>query len=85
MEQQNDPKVIRLEESSASEDSFGSVLKNLENKLEAALKHLEGDQKENTAEIRAERRWEHKLMLLPIWYFALSGIALALFKLRESR
>ncbi len=38
----------------------------------------------NTAEIRAERRWEHKLMLLPIWFFALSGIALAVFKLRES-
>jgi hypothetical protein len=55
--------------------------------LEELTRRVDSNAREvlTTAEIRAERRWEHKLMLLPIWFFALSGIALALFKLRESR
>ena len=37
----------------------------------------------STAEARAEERWEHKLLLIPLWFLALSGIAFASFKLRE--
>ena len=37
----------------------------------------------STAEARAEERWERKLLLLPLWFLALSGIAFASFKLRE--
>ena len=37
------------------------------------------------AEVAAEEQWEHKLLLLPIWFFVLSGIVLATFKLREVR
>jgi len=36
-----------------------------------------------TAEAYAEERWEHKLLLVPVWFLALSALALALFKLRE--
>jgi len=36
-----------------------------------------------TAEARAEERWEHKLLLIPLWFLALSGIAFAAFRLRE--
>ena len=36
-----------------------------------------------TAEAAAEGRWERKLILLPIWFLALSGIVFAWFKLRE--
>jgi len=36
-------------------------------------------------EVAAEEVWEHKLILIPVWFFALSGIALALFKLRSLR
>ena len=37
----------------------------------------------STAEHLAEERWEHKLLLIPIWFLALSAVALAWFKLRE--
>ncbi len=37
----------------------------------------------STAEARAEERWEHKLLLIPLWFLALSGIAFASFRLRE--
>jgi len=33
-------------------------------------------------EVAAEERWEHKLILIPVWFLALSGIVLAWFKLR---
>lgn len=36
-----------------------------------------------TAEIAAEERWEHKLILVPVWFFALSAVVLAGFKLRR--
>ena len=36
-----------------------------------------------TAEVRAEVQWEHKLLLIPIWFLALSTAALAGFKLRD--
>lgn len=36
-----------------------------------------------TAEAAAERRWERKLILLPIWFLTLSAIVFAWFKLRE--
>ena len=36
-----------------------------------------------TAETHAEEQWEHKLLLIPVWFLALSAIALAWFKLRE--
>jgi hypothetical protein len=38
-----------------------------------------------TAEARAEEQWEHKLLLAPVWFLALSVIALAWFKLREAK
>ena len=38
-----------------------------------------------TAEGRAEEQWEHKLMLIPVWFLALSVIVLAWFKLREAK
>ncbi len=37
----------------------------------------------STAETIAEERWEHKLLLIPVWFLALSAVALAWFKLRE--
>jgi hypothetical protein len=36
-------------------------------------------------EVAAEEIWEHKLILIPVWFFALSGIVLAWFKLRNLR
>ncbi len=36
-----------------------------------------------TAEVRAERRWEHKLLLVPVWFLAISAIVFAWFKLRD--
>ena len=36
-----------------------------------------------TAETYAEEQWEHKLLLVPVWFLALSAIALAWFKLRD--
>ncbi|MGD2134961.1 MAG: cytochrome c3 family protein [Gemmatimonadales bacterium] len=36
-----------------------------------------------TAEARAEESWEHKLILVPVWFLALSVLALGLFKWRE--
>jgi len=36
-------------------------------------------------EVAAEEIWEHKLILIPVWFFALSGIVLASFKLRGLR
>lgn len=37
------------------------------------------------AERSAERRWEHKLLLLPVWFLALSAVALVGFVLRGRR
>jgi hypothetical protein len=34
------------------------------------------------AEVSAEGRWEHKLILIPVWFLALSAAILAWFKLR---
>jgi hypothetical protein len=36
-----------------------------------------------TAEVRAERRWEHKLLLVPVWFLAISAIVFAWFKFRD--
>jgi hypothetical protein len=36
-----------------------------------------------TAEAHAEERWEHGLLLIPVWFLALSAVAFARFKLRE--
>jgi hypothetical protein len=33
-------------------------------------------------EVAAEHIWEHKLLLIPVWFLALSGVVLAWFKLR---
>lgn len=38
---------------------------------------------EATAEVAAEERWEHRLLLIPLWFFALSIAALAYFRLRR--
>jgi predicted CXXCH cytochrome family protein len=36
-----------------------------------------------TAEVSRERRWEHRLMLVPVWFLALSAIVLAGFRLAK--
>jgi hypothetical protein len=35
-----------------------------------------------TAEASEERRWEHRLLLFPIWFLTLSAVALAIYGLR---
>jgi len=37
------------------------------------------------AEVSAEERWEHKLFLLPVWFFALGIVFLAGYRLRRLR
>ncbi len=37
------------------------------------------------AEVSAETQWEHRLVLIPVWFLALSAVAFASFKLREVR
>lgn len=37
------------------------------------------------AEVIAEERWEHKLILVPVWFLALSAVVFAWFKLRDLR
>lgn len=36
-------------------------------------------------EVASEEIWEHKLILIPVWFLALSGVVLAWFKLRSLR
>jgi hypothetical protein len=38
-----------------------------------------------TEEVAAEHRWEHGLILIPVWFLTLSAIVLAWFKLRALR
>jgi predicted CXXCH cytochrome family protein len=38
-----------------------------------------------TAEARAEARWEHKLLLVPVWFLALSAMTFVWFRLRDLR
>jgi hypothetical protein len=38
-----------------------------------------------TAEVSRERRWEHRLMLVPVWFLALAAIVLAGFRLGRPR
>ncbi|NIR43347.1 MAG: hypothetical protein GWN99_05355 [Gemmatimonadetes bacterium] len=38
----------------------------------------------SSAEVAAEHRWEHRLILVPVWFLALSAGVLAWFKLRGS-
>jgi len=37
------------------------------------------------AEVSAEEKWEHKLFLIPIWFFALGIVFLAGYRLRRLR
>lgn len=39
----------------------------------------------SAAEAVEERRWEHKLLLVPIWFLTLAGLLLAWFRLRDAR
>jgi len=39
----------------------------------------------SSAEVAAEERWEHKLVLIPVWFLALSAAVLAAFMLRSAR
>ncbi len=36
-----------------------------------------------TAEAVDERRWEHRLMLIPIWFLALAAVAIVVFRLGQ--
>jgi hypothetical protein len=38
-----------------------------------------------TAEARAEQQWEHRLLLVPVWFLALSTLVLVWFKFRDLR
>lgn len=38
-----------------------------------------------TAEVNSERRWERKLLLVPVWFLALSVLVLVWFKFRDLR
>ncbi|MBI3983000.1 MAG: cytochrome c3 family protein [Gemmatimonadetes bacterium] len=37
------------------------------------------------AEARRERRWEHRLFLIPVWFFTLAAVTIAGFKLADLR
>jgi hypothetical protein len=37
----------------------------------------------STEETAAEQRWEHQLILIPVWFLVLSALALVRFKLSE--
>ena len=37
------------------------------------------------AEVSAEEKWEHKLFLIPVWFFALGIVLLAGYRLRGLR
>lgn len=39
---------------------------------------------ESAAEVAAEHKWEHRLILIPLWFFALSMAALAYFRFRKT-
>ena len=39
----------------------------------------------SSAEVATEERWEHKLVLIPVWFLALSAAVLAAFMLRSAK
>jgi len=39
---------------------------------------------EEAAEVAAEERWEHKLLLIPVWFLALAVVVLARFRIGEA-
>lgn len=40
---------------------------------------------EEAAEVAEEHRWEHKLLLIPVWFLALAVVVLARYRIAESR
>ena len=54
-------------------------LTDLELKVSSITKTIEA-----SAEVAAEERWEHRLLLIPLWFFALSIAVLAHFRLRRA-
>ena len=40
---------------------------------------------DEAAEVAAEQRWEHQLLLIPVWFLALAVVVLARFRISESR
>jgi hypothetical protein len=40
---------------------------------------------EESAEVAAEHRWEHKLLMIPVWFLALAVVVLARYRIAESR
>ncbi len=54
-------------------------LTDLELKVSSNTKSIEA-----SAEVAAEERWEHRLLLIPLWFFALSIAVLAHFRLRRA-
>jgi len=53
-------------------------LEELTRRVRSISRDLEG-----MADVAEEHRWEHKLFLVPVWFFALSALALALLALRR--
>ncbi len=56
------------------------VLEDLSRQVSSISRDVAG-----VAEVSAEHRWEHRLLLLPIWFLVLSAIVLSWFKLRALR
>ncbi len=56
------------------------TLNDLERQVSSISRDIRG-----SAEVAAEHRWEHKLILIPVWFLALSAIVLSWFKLRAIR
>ncbi len=54
------------------------ALERLSLEIESIARDIRG-----VAETVAEQRWEHKLILIPVWFLTLSAVVLAGFKLRE--
>ena len=54
-------------------------LTDIELKVSSITKAIESE-----AEVADEERWEHRLLLIPLWFFALSIATLAYFRLRRA-
>ena len=55
------------------------LLTDIELKVSSITKAIEAE-----AEVADEERWEHRLLLIPLWFFALSIATLAYFRLRRA-
>jgi hypothetical protein len=66
-----------LEIAQAQHDLDVARLEELTRRVRSISRDLDG-----MADVAEEHRWEHKLFLVPVWFLALSAVALALLALR---